>query len=102
VSVLLSNCTSEATQIELTHCNPENLRLICFVVVSIERSLSKCKCSTNGDRIFGVLGCSRKVGVDMVHRRYDSADTWRVAREKECRVLEDLRNNKSSYYLADY
>ena len=100
----LSNCMSEITQTRLTHCNPVNFRVIHFVVISIEGSLSNCKCSTNWDQIFCVLGCSCKMGVDVVHGGYHCADAWCIARKKESRILEDLRkqNSLAACYLADY
>ena len=67
--------------------------MIRLVIISVESASSKCKGGTNRERVTSILGCSGKVGVDVVHSRYDGTNAWCVTKEKQSGVFQNLKQS---------
>ena len=63
----------------LTHCNPIDVREVCFVIIVVKCLLSKSKGGTDSLGKLGVLTSCHQVLVDVVHGRNNSADAGCVA-----------------------
>ena len=73
-----------------THCDTKNFRMVSLVVVPVKSHLPDSECCFDGHGIIGVECSSRKVLIDMIHRRDHSGDAGCAAREEERCILENL------------
>jgi hypothetical protein len=59
---------------QLTHCNPIDIRVVCFVIIAVKGLLSESEGGTDGLGKLDVLASCCQVFVDVVHGWNNGAD----------------------------
>jgi hypothetical protein len=84
---------------KLTHCNPEDFRVVRFVVVLVKGRLPNSECSFYCLRIICVECCRCKMLVNVIHSGNYGGNAGSAAREEESRIFKNLY--KRTHFVSE-